>query len=217
MSSPGETKPTLLIATGNAGKLREFRSYLSAHFTCVAPVDSPYDKTPAPEVDENGDTYYENALKKAVAYFRAYRVPVLADDSGLEVDVLDGKPGVHSARFAGPHVAWPDRWRFLNESIGEREPRTARFRSILCYYDGARVPFFFEGSCEGLIHREPRGGKGFGYDPIFFSTALGKTFGEATDAEKSEASHRAVAVRCFLAWAESDAKRSLDRTASRGY
>ncbi len=168
---------------------------LGARFECVPAVNPP-------DVVEDGHTYYENALKKAIAFQKVYGVPVLADDSGLELDPLDGAPGVFSARFGGEKISWPDRWKHMYEKLAPfpRDRWTARFRAVLCYYDGKSVPVFFEGTTEGRIHPGPAGEKGFGYDPIFFSTALGRTFGEAPSADKDRVSHRAVAARKFLEW-----------------
>lgn len=188
-------KPTLLLATENQGKLKEFRSFLGVSFHCL----SPHGKI---EIIEDGTTYFENALKKAVGYFTALKVPVLSDDSGLEVDALNGAPGVFSARFGGEGISWPERWGYLHKALSSSplERWTARFRCVLCYYDGKTVPVFFEGVTEGRIVSEPKGGKGFGYDPIFHSSVLKKTFAEATDEEKSRVSHRAEAIRVFLEW-----------------
>jgi len=179
-------KPPLLIGTGNPGKFREFSAALSFHFEC-----SPLPKD-SPPAEEDAETYKENALKKARHYFSG--IPILTDDSGLEVDYLKGEPGVHSARYFGT-IPWPERWALLLKSCPPGK-RTARFRSVLCYFDGGK-PRFYEGVVEGEVV-DPRGGHGFGYDPIFFCPALSKTFGEATDQEKSLLSHRAIALKAFL-------------------
>ena len=184
---------SLLIATQNAGKLREFQALLRPRFQCVS-VDAT-----APAVLEDGKTYQENAFKKAKAFFEHYHQPVLSDDSGLEVDALSGAPGIHSARFGGEAISWPERWKLLHEKLANFPEKdwAARFRCVLCYFEG-QVPLYFEGLAEGLIVRTPKGGKGFGYDPIFYSTELKKTFAEASEAEKDRASHRGLAVKAFL-------------------
>lgn len=191
-------KSDLLLATTNRGKIREFQTLIGSRFQCLNPSD--FDDKPIPQVEENGKTYSENALKKASEFHVVFDLPVLADDSGLEIDALGGKPGLHSARFGGEDLAWPERWKKVYESLS-RFPQsewTARFRCYLCYYDGKNPPLYFEGTCEGSIHPEPRGSQGFGYDPIFFSKLLGKTLGEASDEEKQSVSHRAEATRNFL-------------------
>jgi XTP/dITP diphosphohydrolase len=186
----------LLIATGNPGKWREFQALLQPEIEVSHPASG------APEVDENGTTYFENSLKKAVAYQAAFGGPVLADDSGLEVDCLGAEPGVFSARFGNVRLPWPERWAYL---ISRLEPFpqndwTARFRCVLCFYDGKTEPRFFQGLAEGRIVSEPRGNQGFGYDPLFLSTVLGKTFAEASMEEKQLHSHRAAASRKFREW-----------------
>ena len=136
-----------------------------------------------------------------MAYYAAYRTPVLADDSGLEVDGLDGAPGVFSARFGGESLAWPQRWELMTSRLRGKDPAAwrARFRCVLCFYDGVQVPRFFQATSEGCIVPEPKGQKGFGYDPIFHSDDLDKTFAEASAEEKDRVSHRGRAVERFLA------------------
>ncbi len=185
---------SLLVATSNQGKLKEFSELLKPLFQC--------DSLPANilAVVEDGRTYRENALKKAQGYFNMFCRPVLSDDSGLEVDVLNGAPGVDSAIYGGDNLSWSSRWDFLYSELGDslKSKPLARFRCVLCYYDGVNEPQFFEATTEGCISSEPKGGHGFGYDPIFYSTELGKTLGEASPDEKSRISHRARAVQKFL-------------------
>ncbi len=195
-------KPFLFVATSNKGKLVEFDSLLSKRFSLASPVDEAFRAREAPQVKEDADSYYEHALRKALAYFHVYGVPVIADDSGLEIDALGGKPGVHSAYFGGEDVPWTARWEKVWSSL-EGKPEhtwTARFRAVLCYYDGKNVPYFFEGTCEGHIITEPRGEKGFGYDPIFLCRALNRTHAEATQEEKNRVSARAEATQKFIRW-----------------
>lgn len=192
----------LLLASTNRGKITEFESLLSSVLKCASPLSKEFATVAIPNVVEDGATYYENALKKALAFQKIFRVPVLSDDSGLEVDVLGGRPGVHSARYGGEKISWTERWNHLygelqGHNIGER---TARFRCVLCYFDGKKVPQFFEGVAEGRITDRPQGSQGFGYDPLFFSPVLNKTFGQATKEEKDLVSHRSEAVRRFIAW-----------------
>jgi XTP/dITP diphosphohydrolase len=195
---------SLLLATSNPGKIGEFQALLSAHFLCLSPGHPQVSSLQAPEVTEDGATYFENALKKARAYQEVYRMPVLADDSGLEVDVLEGRPGVYSARFGGATISWEKRWQLLFAQLAGFSPDrwTGQFRAVLCYYDGG-LPHFFEGTTRGCLTAAPRGSEGFGYDPIFVSDDLAKTFAEASQEEKSRVSHRGKAVREFLSWANS--------------
>ncbi|MCX6102400.1 MAG: RdgB/HAM1 family non-canonical purine NTP pyrophosphatase [Proteobacteria bacterium] len=188
---------SLLVATSNPGKLKEFKGLLSAKFLCVPlPLHTPV-------VVEDGTTYRENALKKAKGYFEIFQSAVLSDDSGLEVDSLQGAPGVDSATYGGENLTWPQRWALLNERLEAiaKAPSTARFRCVLCYYDGMGPAHFFEGTTEGTISLLPKGTEGFGYDPIFYSSELKKTLGEALPSEKARVSHRARAVSKFLTWA----------------
>ncbi len=196
--------PALFLATSNLGKISEFQALLP-HWKLTHPLRSEFESITPPEVIEDGVTYYENALKKALRYQEMYRRPVLADDSGLEVDGLFGAPGVFSARFGGENISWAERWQFLwtKLSVFPASEWTANFRAVLCYYNGKNPPRFFEACSAGKIISSARGGEGFGYDPIFFSTELGKTFAEASAAEKNQVSHRAKAVRAFVEWAES--------------
>lgn len=194
---------TLLIATSNRGKTREFKRLLGDRFSILTPLDPPaIQKSPKPPVvPETGETYFENALVKALRYFDAYKMPVLADDSGLEVDCLRGAPGVYSAIYGGEKISAAERWAHLLDAIrksGVPQPWTARFRSVVCYYDGKSVPWYAEGTCEGKILPEPVGTEGFGYDPIFWSAELGQGFGVAEEAAKNRVSHRARAVAEFL-------------------
>ncbi len=189
--------PSLLLATSNKGKIEEFRSFFRAKnpaFKVFSPADLG---KPAPEVEETGKTYRANAFLKAAAFHSVYGVPVLSDDSGLEVEALDDGPGIHSARFGGENITWPQRWEAVFKALHPRpEPWAARFRCVLCYFDGS-VPWYTEGTVEGFLISKPRGGAGFGYDPIFFSPELGKSFGEATAVEKDRISHRGRALEVF--------------------
>ena len=189
--------PALCLATSNPGKIEELRSFFRSRapaLQCLGPADLG---KPAPEVEESGLTYRANALLKARAYHSVFKIPVLADDSGLEVEALDDRPGILSARFGGEGLSWPQRWDALYQTLSPRpEPWAARFRCVLCYFDGT-IPWYTEGTVEGFLLAKPRGQAGFGYDPIFFSPELAKTFGEASPAEKDRVSHRARALETF--------------------
>lgn len=186
----------LLIATQNSGKLKEFESLLSPSIRCIRADHQ------APQVEEDGKTYAENALKKAKAFQSVYQLPVLSDDSGLEIDVLKGAPGIWSARFGGEKISWKERFQKLYELLAPYSENewTARFRCVLCLLLPNQEPIYFEGLCEGRIDHSPLGEQGFGYDPIFYSLILKKSLGEATPAEKAQVSHRAEAVRALLDW-----------------
>ncbi|MBW2731612.1 MAG: XTP/dITP diphosphatase [Deltaproteobacteria bacterium] len=192
MTHPPAAK-RLLFATQNAGKLRELRELVAA---LDVEVLSLADIT-APEVEETGETFAENAILKAQGACEATGLPTLADDSGLEVDALDGRPGVRSARYAGPDAN--DRQRY-EKLLGELEPlqgqnkRTARFRCAMAFCLPGAKPVVHQGACEGEIMHTPRGEGGFGYDPVFFCHALQKSFAEADAAEKNRVSHRGKAL-----------------------
>ncbi|MEZ4750716.1 MAG: RdgB/HAM1 family non-canonical purine NTP pyrophosphatase [Bdellovibrionota bacterium] len=186
----------LLIATTNKGKLAEFKLYLDGVVECAGASDPL-------EVDEDGTTYWENALKKALRFYEKFQRPVLSDDSGLEVDVLNGVPGVYSARYGGLDISWEARWAHLYQEIaatGAVGPHTGAFVCVLCYYDGRNPPVFFQGKATGQVVEPPRGDQGFGYDPIFESRLLRKTFAEMNPKEKQTASHRGEALRQFSVW-----------------
>lgn len=206
----------LVIATGNRGKVAEFQSLLApAGFTLLLPADLGF----SGEVEETGDTFVANAFLKAAALAAVSPHPVLADDSGLQVDALGGAPGVYSARYAaldsGPGSAgqsrplWTDaagkplpqaaanRAKLLKAMEG-RQDRKARFRCVLCYLVPGSEAAFFEGVCEGEITREERGESGFGYDPLFIPLGQDKTFAELPGDVKDVLSHRGKAVALFL-------------------
>jgi len=149
-----------------------------------------------PDVDESGSTLEENALIKARAVAEATGLPVVADDTGLEVDALGGAPGVHTARFAGDGARYEDNVAKMIEVMKEETLRSARFRTVtaLVFPDGAEV--VAEGSLEGRIAEAPRGTRGFGYDPVF--EVNGRTLAEMTLEEKDSMSHRARAVRALI-------------------
>jgi len=179
----------LVIATGNAGKLREYRELLAGSGFELVAFDS--------EVDEVGETYAENARLKAGAASSASGLPSLGDDSGVEVDALGGFPGLHSARL-GP--TQKERTAILLQRLeGHPRPWSARFVCTVALAAPGRDVELFEGECRGEIVPEWRGEAGFGYDPIFLVPGTGKTFGEMPPEEKRLYSHRANAVRALLA------------------
>jgi len=192
---------SLLIASHNAGKLKEFKDLLGKSFQLTSPTDFSF------TVLEDGKTYQENALKKAKSFYDRYQTPVLSDDSGLEIDALGGRPGIHSARFGGEGVGYEEKFqKLLQELSGIPEQAwTARFRCVLCFFEGKQTaPRYFEGICEGKILTQPEGKEGFGYDPLFFSFELKNPLGLASETEKNQVSHRAKAIQSFLNWAQNN-------------
>ena len=197
----------ILLATSNAGKLRDFAGAAAPLGITIANLPN---FSSLPEVVEDGITFEENARKKAESYSLA--VPgelVLADDSGLEVDALGGAPGVHSARYAADEagaaecstVDEANNARVLRELKGvPAEKRTARFICMLAVARDGQTLQTFRGAAEGVILNAPRGHNGFGYDPLFYFPQIGKTFAELSAEEKAHYSHRGAAFRAFLEW-----------------
>jgi XTP/dITP diphosphohydrolase len=185
----------LYCATGNPGKLREFR--LAAGHAPVEIELVPNFKTLPPAV-EDGATFEENAVKKALHYGRYVEGPLFADDSGLEVDALGGAPGVYSARYSGPHATDEANNRLLLENLRGVADRTARFVCAVALVEGGNVRGVWRGAVEGRIIDDARGAQGFGYDPLFYYAPYGCTFGEADDDRKFAVSHRGQALRAML-------------------
>jgi len=183
----------LLIATGNKGKLAEFRQLLA---DLPIEIVSIYDLDGAPDVIEDRDTLEGNAEKKARTLAEFSGLPTLADDTGLEVDALDGRPGVHSARFAGPEEDPAKNRKRLLEELRGRKDRTARFRAVLAFVEDGSCRLF-EGTCEGAIGETERGTGGFGYDPLFVPEGSPFTFAELGPDAKNAISHRGRALRKF--------------------
>jgi XTP/dITP diphosphohydrolase len=187
----------LLIATNNPGKRLEIQALLGEQkMELLTPAQLGIDL----EVVEDGETYAENALLKGRAFARAARVITLADDSGLEVDVLGGDPGLHSARYVDrPGATDSDRRLQLLERLkGLPKPWRARFRCWVAVVTPDGAELLVEGVCEGEIISEERGQNGFGYDPIFLIPELGKSMAELSMDEKNQMSHRARAVKAAL-------------------
>jgi len=184
----------LVVATRNKKKLREIRDLMVDLDFNVLSVE---DFDGVPEIQEDGNTFQENAEKKAVQTARIVRQLTLADDSGLEIDYLGGAPGIHSARFAGENATDEDRNRKILDLMKTvpREKRKARFQCAIAIAnsdDGVEVVI---GTCEGEIALKPRGDAGFGYDPIFIVPEYGKTYAELGQERKNQISHRAIALK----------------------
>jgi len=186
----------LYCATGNPGKLREFR--LAAGHAAVE-IELLPRIAELPPCVEDGATFEENAIRKARHYGRHAPGLLFADDSGLEVDALGGAPGVYSARFAGPDATDRANNRLLLERLRGAANRGARFVCSIALVEGERLVGTWRGAVEGRILDEPRGAGGFGYDPLFYYPPFGLTFGEAGEEQKFAASHRGQALRAMLA------------------
>lgn len=187
-------KPRLVLATANPGKARELRELLAGTgVECLSLIDF----AGHPQVQETGRTYLENATLKARGIAEWCGLPALADDSGLEVDALNGEPGVDSAHFAGPQADDAANVAKLLAALAGVPPerRSARFRCVLVVARPDHKTLAVEGSCEGTIALEPRGASGFGYDPIFIPVGCDRTFAELGPEEKNQYSHRARAAQ----------------------
>ncbi len=201
MAIPGNT---LVLATGNNGKVLEFKSLLAPYsITLLTPKDIGFTE----EVAETGLTFKDNALLKAQALASHTSFPVLADDSGLIVDALNGAPGVFSARYSETRCgkdgqpipqAAANRAKLL-EAMSGYSNRRARFHCVLCYLSPGSEPEFYAGTCEGRIAEMESGEGGFGYDPLFIPEGHDKSFGILSSEVKDAISHRALAAEKFLA------------------
>ena len=188
--------PTLVIASNNAKKRQEIEAILADLSIQVLPAE----ETTFVDVLEDGNTFAANAKKKAIAFMQANKLPALADDSGLCVDALSGAPGVHSARFAGNQATDSDNNRKLLQKMDGKTQREAHFVCALhlAFPDTANSQeddLTAQGRSSGRILEAHTGDTGFGYDPLFFSTQLGKTFAQSTAQEKASVSHRGRALR----------------------
>ncbi len=184
-------KIPLVIATGNPGKITEIQELLTGFPIEIKSLDN---FGPIPEVAEDGETFDENAYKKASFTAKILGIPALADDSGLMVEALDGAPGVFSARYAGDNATDAQRVAKLLKEMQGKTDRRAAFECVISIAVPSGPALTYEARCEGLIADAPAGQKGFGYDPVFFYPPLNKTFGQMTIAEKSRVSHRGKAL-----------------------
>ena len=186
----------LILATRNAGKVKEIRHILGTEIQVRSLADFPN----APEVIEDGDTFEANAAKKALEIARHTNSFALADDSGLEVDALNGAPGVYSARFAGENATDADNNHKLLELLKNIPPekRTARFRCVIAIATPEGTVHTAAGTCEGQISQTFRGARSFGYDPLFFVPEFNLTFAELPLEDKNRISHRGRALQTAL-------------------
>jgi XTP/dITP diphosphohydrolase len=192
-------KSRLLVATNNQGKLKEIWAILkNLNLELLSSADIGLEL----DVEEDGQTYAENAAKKALAFSQASGLASLADDSGLEVDALNGEPGIYSARYAGEGGGDAANNRKLLEALAEvpDDQRSARFQCVMVFMRHAKdpTPLVCQGSWEGRILREPQGANGFGYDPLFWVPGENATAAELPAEVKNAQSHRGKALRCLL-------------------
>jgi XTP/dITP diphosphohydrolase len=192
-----EHKKTIVLASGNPGKLREFAQILESFNYKVVP-QSQFD---VPDVPETGLSFVENALIKARNAAQCTGLPAMSDDSGIEVDALSGAPGIYSARFAGVSASDDDNNRLLLEKLKgvSDAQRTARYHCVIVYMQHANdpMPLIYQGSWEGRILYEPRGEYGFGYDPFFYVPTHDCTSAELSPEVKNQLSHRGQALRAL--------------------
>jgi XTP/dITP diphosphohydrolase len=189
----------ILLASNNRNKLKEIK-----HIFAINKFDStiilPHNLSPEKiEIEENGNTFAENAEIKAKGFFHHYKMPTLSDDSGLEVEALNGLPGLFSSRYAGENATdQTNRNKLIQELklLGLTES-PAQFRCTICYFDGTNT-IFAEGICKGKVITEEMGKGGFGYDPMFIPDGFNKTFSQIDEFVKNKISHRAIAITKFI-------------------
>lgn len=189
----------LLIATGNKHKIDEIKLAIEEadlDIELVTPKEIGLDHL---DPVEDSDTLEGNAEIKAIEFSNESGLPCIADDTGLEIEALDEKPGVYSARYAGENCSFEDNRNKVLKELGDTKNRKARFRTVICFVD-RRNKSFVDGVCEGKITYEDKGQGGFGYDPIFTPNGYDRTFAEMSESEKNVISHRGRAVRNFVDW-----------------
>jgi len=185
-------KQILVLATTNKGKTRELQNILKDH---PIEIKNLSEFGPIPEVIEDGETFDDNAYKKAAFTARVLGYPALADDSGLCVEALDGAPGVYSARYAGEEASDADNVAKLLDAMKDKEDRRASFQCVISIAIPTGAALTYEGRCDGILTREPAGDNGFGYDPLFFFPGFDKTFAQLSMEEKARVSHRGKALK----------------------
>jgi XTP/dITP diphosphohydrolase len=181
----------LVIATRNKGKTQEIKDLLTGYPVDIKNLD---DFGPIPQIEEDGDTFDENAYKKASFAARILGLPALADDSGLIVETLGGAPGIHSARYAGENATDQEKYLKLLHEMRGKTNRKAAFECVISVAVPTGAALTYEARCEGIIAEEPAGSNGFGYDPVFFYPPFHKTFAQISRSEKNRISHRGKAL-----------------------
>ncbi|AXJ01605.1 XTP/dITP diphosphohydrolase [Cyclonatronum proteinivorum] len=189
---------TIVLASANPHKVTELREILSG---IGVKLKSTSDFPGLRDVIEDAETLHGNALKKAAYLYETTGLPALADDTGLEVDHLNGAPGVYSARYAGERATYEDNVNKLLRELGSTDNRSARFRTVIAFKNDSGT-FFFNGVCEGRITKTPIGDNGFGYDPVFMPEGYNLTFAELMSEIKNNISHRGRAVKKFIRFLE---------------
>lgn len=185
---------TIVIASTNQGKIREVQQQLNLNGLQILPLNH-FSNFSFPDVKESGSTFKENALIKARAYFDILKIPVIADDSGLVVPVINGEPGVYSARYAGPEASdYANNTLLLEKLKNIPDDHRDAFFQIFMVFKDTNAEHFFEGRCYGKIITSAKGSNGFGYDPVFYIPELKKTMAELTLDEKIKISHRGKAL-----------------------
>ncbi|MBE6128429.1 MAG: RdgB/HAM1 family non-canonical purine NTP pyrophosphatase [Erysipelotrichaceae bacterium] len=191
------SEKVIVVASTNEGKIREFKEMLEPRgYT----VKSLKDFNDMPEIEENGTSFAENAVIKADAVTKRYGIMAVSDDSGLEIDAFDRRPGIHSARWLGHDTPYTEKNRIILEKMQGIENRTCRYVCAIAVTRKDREPIVFEDTVECLIADHPAGENGFGYDPIMYYEPYGKTMAEMTKDEKNGISHRGKAVRRLEEW-----------------
>ena len=184
----------LFFGTNNRNKLKEIREILSDKYLIYS-----FEDFPPFEVEETEDTLTGNAALKAKSFYAHTGIPCFADDTGLEVFALGGEPGVYSARYAGPDCIAEDNMNLLLENLKDQSDRSARFVTVIAFYDGNEMQYF-EGEVTGQILHTRKGEGGFGYDPVFQPDGYSISFAEMPPSEKNKISHRGNAIRKFTAF-----------------
>lgn len=188
----------IILATHNKHKLQEVRKILSPHKITVYGLGDLLLKPEFP--DETADTYYGNALIKAEAVQKLTTMPIISDDSGLEIEAMDNQPGLHSARFAEEKGGHDKAIQFILDYLKDKNNRKAHFICDIVLLNEEDKPLLFEGIVDGEISKETKGESGFGYDPIFFCKETGKTYAEMNEEEKNKTSHRGKALKKLITY-----------------
>jgi XTP/dITP diphosphohydrolase len=186
---------SLVFATGNVHKTREIQQVIGSRFRLLNLTDLGF----TGEIPEEQDTLEGNSAQKAWYIFNKFQMNCFADDTGLEIEALQGEPGVYSARYAGPQCSFEDNMNKVLAAMSGMEDRKARFRTVIALIESGNLTTF-QGEIRGTITREKKGGQGFGYDPIFLPEGSDRTFAEMDAVEKNRISHRALAVQKLIVY-----------------
>lgn len=183
----------IIIATHNQHKIDEIQEMVKGKIDIVSIKSLGLNK----DIPETGDTLKDNAKQKAEYVYKKFNKDCFADDTGLEVEALDGRPGVYSARYAGEKCSFDDNINLLLSEMEGKINRKACFKTVICLIEDGKE-MFFEGKCEGVITTERYGNKGFGYDPVFIPKGYGESFAEMSKEDKNKISHRGIATRKLI-------------------